>query len=253
MSAAEFYTGIVADVYGLLRGTHFDAGPYLAFVRAEGQPALELGCGDVGPFLELVREGIDVEGVDSSADMVRRCRERAAAEGLTPVVHHQRMEDLALDRRFRAVYLAGPTFNLLPDDATAARALSAIGRHLLPGGAALVPLWTPPPTPRNEIGRVREAETDDGRRASFAVLSEVHDPATRTRTSRVRYELEDADGRAELDRDWILHWYTADGFARMAADGGLTIESVAEPNADERVVTLRREAQPTGVGVPRRG
>ncbi|MFC8191018.1 class I SAM-dependent methyltransferase [Cellulomonas sp. NPDC057328] len=243
MSAAEFYTAIVADVYGLLRGTHFDAAPYLAFVRSEGEPALELGCGDVGPFLELVRQGIDVEGVDSSADMVRRCRERAAAEGLSPVVHHQRMEDLALDRRFRAVYLAGPTFNLLPDDATAARALAAIGRHLLPGGAALVPLWTPPPTPEDEIGRVREAVTDDGQRASFAIVGEVHDPAARTRTSRVRYELEHADGTAVLDRDWVLHWYTDDGFARMAADAGLTVESVDEPGAAERAVVLRRGAQ----------
>ncbi|RYJ00192.1 MAG: SAM-dependent methyltransferase, partial [Actinomycetales bacterium] len=75
MSAAEFYTGIVAEVYGLLRSAHFDAEPYLAFVRSEGEPALELGCGDVGPFLELVRHGLDVEGVDSSADMVRRCLE----------------------------------------------------------------------------------------------------------------------------------------------------------------------------------
>lgn len=250
MSAAEFYTGIVADVYGLLRGTHFDAEPYLAFVRSEGEPALELGCGDVGPFLALVRQGIDVEGVDSSADMVRRCLERAAAEGLSPAVHHQRMEELALDRRFRAIYLAGPTFNLLPDDATAARALRAIAHHLLPGGAALVPLWTPPPTSEDEIGRVREAVTDDGYRASFAVVDEVHDPTTRTRTSRVRYELEDADGSQELGRDWILHWYTADGFARMATDAGLTIESVDEPNADERVVILRRDVQPTGARAP---
>jgi hypothetical protein len=226
-------------VYGVLRGTHVDAEPYLAFVRSEGEPALELGCGDVGPFLELVRHGLDVEGVDSSADMVRRCLEKAAAEGLTPAVHHQRMEDLALDRRFRAVYLAGPTFNLLPDDATAARALGAIGRHLLPGGAALVPLWTPPPTPDDEIGRVREAVTDDGFRATFTVVGEDYDAATRTRTSHVRYELGDAAGGQVLDRDWVLHWYAPDDFARMAVEAGLTVESVDEPSDDERVVTLR--------------
>src|SRR4051812_49611108 len=100
--------------------------------------------------------------------MVRRCRERAAAEGLSPAVHHQRMEDLALDRRFRAVYLAGPTFNLLPDDATAPPALAAIARPLVRGGAALVPLWTPPPTPAGAIGDGCEALTHDGRRATLA-------------------------------------------------------------------------------------
>jgi hypothetical protein len=235
VSAAEFYTGIVADVYGLLRSAHFDAEPYLAFVRAEGEPALELGCGDVGPFLELVRQGLDVEGVDSSADMVRRCLEKAAAEGLTPAVHHQRMEDLALDRRFRAIYLAGPTFNLLPDDATAARALGAIGRHLLPGGAALVPLWTPPPTSDDEIGRIREARTDDGERATFAIVGEEYDPSTRTRTSHVRYEL----GDRVLERDWILHWYGLEDFHSMVVDAGLVIDSIEDVAPDEQVVLVR--------------
>jgi hypothetical protein len=240
VSAAEFYTDIVPDVYGLLRGTHFAFEPYLEFVRAQGEPALELGCGDDGPFLELVRQGLDVEGVDSSADMVRRCLARAAAEGLSPTVHHQRMEDLALDRRFRAIYLAGPTFNLLPDDETAARALGAIGRHLVPGGAALVPLWIPPPTPQAEIGRVREAVTAEGHRATFAVISEAYDPTTRTRTSRTRYGLEDQHGRRELDRDWVVHWYTRHGVEQLAAGAGLTIESIDEPGTDEQTVVLRR-------------
>jgi hypothetical protein len=240
VSAAEFYTDIVPEVYGLLRGTRFAAEPYLEFVRAEGEPALELGCGDDGPFLELVRQGVDVEGVDSSADMVRRCRERAASDGLSPVVHHQRMEDLALDRQFRAIYLAGPTFNLLPDDETAARALGAIGRHLMPGGAALVPLWVPSPTPPEEIGRVREAVTADGHRATFAVIDEAYDARTRTRTSRARYGLEDRHGRRELDRDWVLHWYTGHGFEDLATAAGLTIESTVEGDTDEQVVLLRR-------------
>lgn len=45
MSTADFYTGIVADVYTSLRSTTFDAEPYLEFVDRAGQPALELGCG----------------------------------------------------------------------------------------------------------------------------------------------------------------------------------------------------------------
>ncbi|WP_046529909.1 class I SAM-dependent methyltransferase [Cellulomonas sp. FA1] len=240
MRAADFYTGIVAEAYGPLRGDVVEAGPYLDFVRAEGEPALELGCGDVGPFLELVAAGIDVEGVDSSADMVRRCREKAAAQGLTATVHHQRMEDLALPRRFRSVYLAGATFNLLPDDATAAAALLSITRHLLPGGAALVPLWSPPPTPAEQIGRVREAVTEQGRQARFHVVGEEYDADARTRTTHVRYRLDGPDGLQEADRDWVMHWYTDDGFRQLAEGAGLTVEHVEVPADDERVVLLRR-------------
>ncbi len=96
VSAADFYTGIVTDVYAALRSTTFDAGRYLEFVRDAGQPALELGCGDDGPFLELLRRGIDIDGVDSSQDMLDRCQAQADIEGLRIATYCQPMQDLAL-------------------------------------------------------------------------------------------------------------------------------------------------------------
>lgn len=89
-------------------------------------PALELGCGDGDPLLDLRRRGLDVEGVDSSADMLQRCRRRARKQGVDVVVYHQRMEALDLPRRYRAIFLAGPTFNLLPDDSIALAAAPAL-------------------------------------------------------------------------------------------------------------------------------
>ena len=47
-----------------------------------------LGCGDGDPLLALRAEGLDVEGLDSSADMLDRCRVRADAAGLDVVLHH---------------------------------------------------------------------------------------------------------------------------------------------------------------------
>jgi hypothetical protein len=49
------------------------------------------------------------------------------------------MEDMDLGRRYRSIYLAGATFNLLVDDATAGAALGRIAAHLEPGGVAPVP------------------------------------------------------------------------------------------------------------------
>src|SRR5699024_10904168 len=135
MQASEFYTGIVAEVYGVLRGTHFDAGRYRSFIQEHGTPALELGCGDEGPFYDLVAEGVEVGGVAPSVDRVRRGRERLRAQGSNAVVHHQSMEPLALDRTYASIYLAGPTFKLLPDDDTGLLALRAIAAHLQPDGA----------------------------------------------------------------------------------------------------------------------
>jgi ubiquinone/menaquinone biosynthesis C-methylase UbiE len=238
MHPSEFYTGIVPEVYAALRGTHFGTDRYRAFIEHEGSPALELGCGDDGPFFDLAKEGFDVEGVDSSADMVRGGRQRLESQGLVTPLHHQRMEDLNLDRRFASIYLAGPTFNLLADDATALRALHAIAHHLLPGGTALVPLWTPPPTPPQQYGLLRTADMG-GVAARYVVESETYDVVNRTRTTTVRYERGSGADAIVEHRDWIIHWYEHDRFRQMAADAGLSV-SLAVIDSEQVEATLKR-------------
>lgn len=82
MEPADFYTGIVVDAYAKLRSSTFEAGQYLEFVRTYGEPALEVGCGDGEPLIDLCAAGLDVDGVDSFADMVERCRANAIARGI---------------------------------------------------------------------------------------------------------------------------------------------------------------------------
>ena len=91
-------------------------------------------------MLDLCAAGLLVDGVDSSLDMVERCREEAERRGLVVEVHHQRVEDLMLERRYASIYFAGPTFNLLADDETALRGLGSIHAHLTNDGAALIAL-----------------------------------------------------------------------------------------------------------------
>jgi SAM-dependent methyltransferase len=219
---ADFYTGIVADIYGPLKSSAEGPELYAWLVSETGEPALELGCGDGDPLLGLIRRGLDVEGVDSSADMLERCRQRAAAEGLAAVLHHQRMEALDLPRRYRSVYLAGPTFILLPNDELALRALSGIRAHLEPGGLAFVPLWIPPATPPEDIGRVRSAVAPDGAELRVSVVAEERDEQTRTRTTILRYERLQAENATVVERPWVLHWHTPEGFERLIAKAGLT-------------------------------
>src|SRR4051794_30119765 len=118
MEPSLFYTGLVAELYAPLRSTTSDAAPYAHFIAACGEPALELGCGDGDPLLELRAEGLDVEGLDASSDMLERCRTRAADRGLDVVLHQQPMETMDLPGRYRSIFLAGATFNLLVDDDT---------------------------------------------------------------------------------------------------------------------------------------
>lgn len=215
MDPADFYSGIVVEAYAKLKASHFDPEPYAQFVRQHGQPALELGCGDGEPMLDLCEAGLDVEGVDSSLDMVAWCKEAADRRGLSVTVHHQRMETLALERRYPSIFLAGPTFNLLADDDTALRALRSIHAHLTDDGAALIPLWIPGPSPADELGASRSTTDDAGSELKYTPLAESYDPDQRTRTTACRYERTVGADTEVAQREWIIHWHTAASFQQL--------------------------------------
>jgi SAM-dependent methyltransferase len=225
---ASFYTGLVADLYAPLKSVSFDPEPYARFIAASGEPALELGCGDGEPLLDLRARGLDVDGLDSSPDMLERCRRAAARRGLQVVLHHQPMESMALPRRYRSIFLAGPTFNLLPDDDTASRALARIRAHLVDDGSALVPLFIPVVTPAAQLGQAREARAPDDSLLRVTAVSESRDEVDRRQTTVLRYERVDRDTTATVERPWILHWHTQAGFRALAASAGLTTNAVLD-------------------------
>lgn len=227
---ADFYTGIVAEIYGPLKSFSPDAEPYAAFVQQAGVPALELGCGDGDPLLELRRRGLEVEGVDSSADMLERLRRRADEQGIPATVFHQRMEALDLPRRYRAIFLAGPTFTLLPDDGTALAALRSIRVHLTDDGTALVPLFTPAPTPADQFGHVRATTAPDGAELRVSVVAEQRDEQARTQTTLLRYERHHGSDRSVVERPWVMHWYTRDTFEELVTAAGLAVTAVTDPH-----------------------
>ena len=66
-------------------------GPEIDFFRryvAAGQPALDVACGSGRLLVPWVASGLDVDGVDASADMITACREAAGEHRLrTEPVH----------------------------------------------------------------------------------------------------------------------------------------------------------------------
>ena len=246
---ALFYTGVAAQAYGLLRGTGApDPAPYARFIQRSGQPALELGCGDGDPLLALRTLGLEVDGVDSSPDMVDRCRATAAERGIDVTVWVQRMEALDLPRRYRSVFLAGPTFNLLPDDDTAMQALAGIRRHLVVEGTAMIPLFEPLATPLEHFGRRRTRTASDGTEMSVTAVRETRDETTRCQTTVLRYEVATPTGTVSEDRPWTVHWYPQAGIRAMAAEAGLTVARVlsaaggaADDSETDIVLLLHRD------------
>ena len=218
----------MAELYAPLRSATPDPDIYAGFIGAVGEPALELGCGDGDPIIDLRSRGLDVEGVDSSPTMLERCRAAAAARDVDVVVHLQRMQDLDLPRRFRSVYLAGATFNLLPTDDDALEALRRIRIHLTTDGAALVPLFIPTATEPERLGQAVEATEPSGAVIRVSPISERRDDERRIQETVMRYERITADGHVVEDRPWTVHWHTQEGFRALAADAGLRTAAVLD-------------------------
>jgi SAM-dependent methyltransferase len=221
---SSFYTGLVAQMYSTLRTHDPDPAPYARFIQSAGEPALELGCGDGDPLLDLLTAGFDVEGLDSSPDMLDRCRTRAAERGLEVVLHHSTIEEMAIDRRYRSIFLAGATFNLIPDDVSATRALRRVAQHLDRDGLALIPLFIPPEPDAG--GAARELTGPDGAQLRCTTVEVRRDEELRTQRSLLRYERRSGSDVETVEREWLLHWHTQDGFARLVAESGLETRAV---------------------------
>lgn len=223
--ADAFYTGLVAELYTPLKSTSFNPDHYQELISRYGEPALELGCGDGDPLLDLRARGLDVDGLDASPDMITRLQRRAAARHLEVTAWVATMESMNPPRMYRTIFLAGPTFNLLPTDEAMAQALVRLRAALRGDGVAIVPLFVPPPVAPTASSELTRQETPTGW-IGWRIVGADRDEKSSTQTMTVRYEREHNGALEQIERDWTLHWVDLATFEAMALDAGMrTVEA----------------------------
>jgi ubiquinone/menaquinone biosynthesis C-methylase UbiE len=135
------YSGLIASTWDLHRDTSArweDSEFFLQVVRRYGEPVLDVGCGSGRVLLDYMAQGIDVDGVDNSPELLAIGREKAAALGFAPNLYQQPMQKLALPRSYRTILVPSSSFQLLTDAAEAAEAMRRFYAHLQPGGALVM-------------------------------------------------------------------------------------------------------------------
>jgi ubiquinone/menaquinone biosynthesis C-methylase UbiE len=143
------YHGLMAETWDLFRGDTSeweDRFFLLECIEKFGQPVLDVGCGTGRLTLDYLAQGIDIDGVDNSPEMLEICRQKAQAQGLSPQIYEQWMETLVLPRQYRTILVPSSSFQLLLDEEKARQAMERFYAHLLPGGALVMPfmlLWKP--------------------------------------------------------------------------------------------------------------
>src|SRR5258707_12670168 len=95
------YKGLIAQAWDVLRGDPSkwaDRFFYRQLIEQYGQPVLDVGCGTGRLLLDYLAEGLDVDGVDVSPDMLALCRAKAERLGLPPTLYAQPVGTPALPR-----------------------------------------------------------------------------------------------------------------------------------------------------------
>lgn len=256
MSAAPTiwdYSGVVARAYDHYFGTepYWDQPFYERRLRANGGRALEVACGTGRLLLPLLRDGLPVEGLDTSRDMLDRLRAKARAMNLSPILHEVPMQDFDLPGRYRTVFVPATSFGMLVDVDQARAALACFRRALEPGGEVLIPV--------SEASAASEAVADWRERRNVRLPDEdlhvvvyeriAYEDGGRLQRWQLRYEVEHAERPTEVFvREHLLRHYgnrefgallQAAGFEGIEARRGYTEPQSSDPD-DDLVFCARR-------------
>jgi len=220
---------------------------YRGAIERFGEPALDLGCGTGRLLVDLLEAGLDVDGVDVSADMLATARRVGEAHGLAMDGRLARgaFHELAPTRRYRTIVCCD-SFGIGGSRAADALAMQRIHDALEPGGAfvfsidvltdaaAAVPadptIVYPSPWPE---ARPR-ARLADGDELELLTRTAAMDPVGRVETMEVRIRLWHDEGLVAEEQGRLL-WtdYSVEQLRAMLADAAFAGVRVEGPYSGE--------------------
>jgi SAM-dependent methyltransferase len=182
-----------------------------------GGPVLELGIGSGRLALPLAERGLEVHGVDASAAMVARLRDKAGGSRVPVTIGDMAELPLVDPPPFAVVLVAFNTFFNVPSEEGQRRCLARVHDVLAPDGVLVLEAFVPDAPGGTGIDGAltpRRITTDE------VVLSvSQRDRAAQTITGQHVHVTESG---IRL-RPWHLRYATPEQLDEMAADAGLVL------------------------------
>jgi len=143
MAGSEYeYYGMMAETWDLFRGDTSkwdDRFFYLDIIAESGQPVLDVGCGTGRLLVDYLAQGMDIDGVDISPEMLKICQEKMDGLGLSTNLYNGDMETMRLSRQYQTIMVPSSSFQLVLEPEHAKLAIANLVAHLLPGGTLVMP------------------------------------------------------------------------------------------------------------------
>jgi SAM-dependent methyltransferase len=235
------YQGIVAESYDLwFPGETFeDTEFYKGIIAKNPGAALEVGCGTGRLLVPYLQDGLDVDGVDCSREMLDICRQKAEKKGLSPLLYEQYMQELDLTRNYKTIYIPFCSFMILAEREEAMQALKGFYKSLESDGQVLISLYIPRDgiNSNRQEWAVRRVGTRPHDEATI-VVSEAssYNMTEQIKTSWYRYETyKDGNLTETKFHTMKLRWYYKYEFIMMLEKVGFRDIFVHGNLSDEEV------------------
>lgn len=175
---------------------------------------LEAGVGTGRMLIPLIKKGNIVDGVDSSAEMLKQCRINLDKHKVEALLYEQDLVELALPHKYAAIIMPAGSFCLLPKK-KAKKILKTFYDHLDRGGQLIVDLEMPIPFLEDKESIKSFLITED----KAIVLTSYNEKidCLQQRTSTInRYELIEKGEiiKTEIAK-FVLYWYGLSEFEML--------------------------------------
>lgn len=211
------YGDSFADVYDSWYGAVSDVDATVEGVAtlAGGGPVLELGVGTGRLAIPLAARGLEVVGVDASAEMLDRLKAKDTA-GSVRTVEADMADPGVASRHFALAFAAFNTFFNLTDDDAQSRCVASLARVLRPEGRVAIEAFVPPTDGMTEGGvSVRDITT-----THLVLTASHHDPDGQVIHGQ---HVEMCDDGIRM-RPWVLHYRTPPQLDALFESHGFVLE-----------------------------
>jgi ubiquinone/menaquinone biosynthesis C-methylase UbiE len=215
--------------------------------RPHRRTVLDVGCGTGSAAFVMADRGLDVVGVDASAEMIAEARRKGEGRG-NPRFLVSRMEALDIPERFDLAASLFDTVNYVTNPADLQEAFHRIHRHLLPGGLWIFDMNTPFAL---EMELFTQNNLRTGAEPRYDWRSH-YDRGARLTTVDMTFYVKRGNRRVTMKETHRQRAYALDEIRAMLESAGFEVLDIAEaytgrplePDSDRAMFVTRRRTAP---------